>query len=163
MLSPASKPYQKLPGRGAAAFKVCRLWLGEDHLLHVQASSIGERYKRFYFADIQAFVVRKTIWGYVGWMVLWLVLIAWFAGAARMLAEGLAWWVLIGATVAAAGGFIAHLALGPTCTFTVRTAVQSEELPSLRRLRRAREVIARVRPLIEAAQAPRGETVATAS
>jgi hypothetical protein len=47
---------------------------------------------------------------------------------------------------------VANLLLGPTCVCHLKTAVQTEELPSLRRLRRARKVLARLRPLIVAAQ-----------
>jgi hypothetical protein len=42
--------------------------------------------------------------------------------------------------------------LGPTCTCHLRTAVQTEELPSLSRVRRVRRVLNRIRPLIVAAQ-----------
>jgi hypothetical protein len=37
---------------------------------------------------------------------------------------------------------------GPTCVCHVKTAVQTDELPSLRRLRQARNVLARLQPLI---------------
>ena len=50
---------------------------------------------------------------------------------------------------------VTHLAFGPTCSVTIRTAVQTERLPSLGRLRIARRVLARVRPLITAAQTTR--------
>jgi len=43
-------------------------------------------------------------------------------------------------------------ALGPTTIGYLRTAVQTEELPSLSRLRRVRRVLARLRPLITQAQ-----------
>ena len=51
-------------------------------------------------------------------------------------------------------GFFLFLNLlrGPTCSCHLRTAVQHEELPSLRRVRNAEKVLARIRPLIEAAQ-----------
>ena len=46
----------------------------------------------------------------------------------------------------------AHVMLGTTCRCLIRTAVQTEELPSLRRVRNADKVLARIRPLIESAQ-----------
>ena len=57
--------YQKLPGRGLRyAFGVtatrCRLWLGDDHLLAVDSTLINEEYRRFYFCDIEAFIIRQT-------------------------------------------------------------------------------------------------------
>jgi hypothetical protein len=42
--------------------------------------------------------------------------------------------------------------LGPSCVCHLRTAVQTEELSSLNRLRRARKLLNRIRPLIAAAQ-----------
>src|SRR5438270_8932541 len=36
------------------------LWLGKDHLLCIDSSGYTENYKRFYFRDIQALVIRKT-------------------------------------------------------------------------------------------------------
>src|SRR4029078_13353826 len=36
------------------------LWLGKDHLLCIDTNGYTENYKRFYFRDIQAFVIRKT-------------------------------------------------------------------------------------------------------
>jgi hypothetical protein len=48
--------------------------------------------------------------------------------------------------------FLLNLLPGPTCTCHLQTAVHREELPSLRRLRRAQKVIARLQPLIARAQ-----------
>ena len=45
-----------------------------------------------------------------------------------------------------------NLALGPTCACHIRTAVQTERLSALNRVRTARKFIARVEPLIAAAQ-----------
>lgn len=154
--APTNKPYRKLPGRGTGGFKVCRLWLGDDHLLLVQASSFGERYKRFYFADIQAFLLRRTA-GYVAWAIVWLLAVAACAGLALNI-DPPGRWIVLGVAALLLGGLAAHLAFGPTCACQVRTAVQSEDLPSLKRLRTARRVIAQLRPLIEAAQTPRNES-----
>jgi len=48
--------------------------------------------------------------------------------------------------------FLINNLLGPSCICSLRTAVQTEELSSLNRLRRARKVLNRIRPLIAAAQ-----------
>jgi hypothetical protein len=42
--------------------------------------------------------------------------------------------------------------LGSTCACQLRTAVQIEDLPSLCRLRQARKILEKIRPLIAAAQ-----------
>ena len=44
------------------------------------------------------------------------------------------------------------LALGPSSACQIRTAAQIEDLPSLNRLRRARKVLERLRPLVVATQ-----------
>src|SRR3990172_8730879 len=56
------KYYKRLPGRRRASFAFVRnsLWLGEDHLLHVMNRGYTEEYKRFYYRDIQAVLVRQT-------------------------------------------------------------------------------------------------------
>jgi hypothetical protein len=45
-----------------------------------------------------------------------------------------------------------NVAMGPTSVCHLRTAVQTEELPSLNRVRRARKVLDRLRPFIAQAQ-----------
>lgn len=153
--------YARLPGSGVSrkggsfvtvARLSCRLWLGDDHLLQVE--SVGgytESYKRFYFRDIQAIYLHKTA--------------AWFvANLALGLCTGffLLWALLVknpGGVIALAiftGAFGFFLLLnvfrGPTCSCHLKTAVHLEELPSLRRRRNAEKVLARLQPLIEAAQ-----------
>ena len=74
--------YTRLPGRGLrkAVFAVtatrCRLWLAADHLLAVDSTTASESYRRFYFRDIEAFVIRRTagrqMWN---WVLLLLALV----------------------------------------------------------------------------------------
>ena len=153
--------YVKLPGRGmrravlAVSTTRCRLWLGADHLLAVDSTTASEEYRRFYFRDIEAFVVRQTARRQVAnWIFLFLALVsaAPLLYAWRTIAS-VGW--LVGAV--AAGAFWLILALvntlrGPTVETKVRTAVHLEQLPSLNRLPVARRVLARLAPLITAAQ-----------
>lgn len=165
-------PYTKLPGRGlrkstfAVSATRCRLWLAADHLLSVDFTVASEEYRRFYFRDIEAFIVRRTaqrqIWN---WVLLGLALLtagplfAWFIAEQK---KGAAWSFagessgqLIAASVALAFWLLLILIntlRGPTCRVHVRTAVQCEPLFSLGRLGVARKVLARIRPLIAAAQ-----------
>jgi hypothetical protein len=129
------------------------LWLGRDHLLCIETSGYTETYKRFYFRDIQAITLRRTdrwIWVAtvlcaIGLFLAWPAL-AW--GRTELVVD----WIF-GILAAMFGAFGAvHLALGPTCIAQLRTAVQTEQLPSLNRLRKARNILARLRPLIEQAQ-----------
>ena len=154
-------PYTKLPGRGLRRVVVaisatrCRLWLASDHLLAMDYSVASESYRRFYFRDIEAFVLRRTS-GRENWNWFYLVMglltagpfvLGWFTNgeggllvAAVCIAVFWAFWMLI------------NTVRGPTCQTHIRTAVQLEQLPSLGRLRVAEKVLARLQPLIVAAQ-----------
>jgi hypothetical protein len=153
------KEYQRLPGRGirrqgflsvAVTARRARLWLGQNHLLLVEAQWCTEYYRRFYFRDIQAVIIRKTDSGKYTNLVLGIIALIFFSGAV-IATDG--WQIAWGILTATLVFFLLVNALsGPTCVCHLRTAVQTEEMPSLRRLRRARKVMARVRPLIAAAQ-----------
>jgi hypothetical protein len=160
-MAKVEKEYMRLPGggmkRGSAGFfavtrSYCRLWLAKDHLLLVDSEGgYSETYKRFYFRDIQAFILRKT----KGWAV-----------GNGILATITGLFLVFGLSVSDVDGRIALLVIaaifglillanvlfGPTCTCHLKTAVHLEELPSLRRLRRARKVLARLKPLVNGAQ-----------
>ena len=144
------KPYQRLPGTGNSAFEYVNLYQASDHLLQVSASGFTESYRRFYFRDIQSMVVRKSTHGKV-WNAVWASIFGLLAAIA--FGSGGAAGAVCGAV---AGIFLLALAFniarGPTCVCQVRTAVQTRTLPSLNRLRRASKVIARLKPIIEAAQ-----------
>ncbi len=47
-------------GLVAASAGYSSLWLGKDHLLCIEVSGVAEEYKRFYYHDIQAIVVRQN-------------------------------------------------------------------------------------------------------
>jgi hypothetical protein len=144
--------YRRLPGRSSRFMHSATCWLGPDHLLVVQTDGFTETYKRFYFADVKAFFIRRT--------VLWAVNLS----VSALLALGCAltifvlneevwrvtWAVLTGCCLAF---FLVHLAWGPTCACYVQTPVQTEALSPLRRVRSARKTIARLKPLILQAQA----------
>jgi hypothetical protein len=153
----AEKEYRRLTrtrarsAAGIITISRSSLWLGKDHLLVIETSGYTESYKRFYFRDIQGIILWKTdrwkIWALV------FVLLAGLCGLIAVLSgEPVAAWIfgiLAGLLLLALG---LDLAAGPTCRCQFRTAVQTEEFPSLNRLRRTRKVLDRVRPLIVAAQ-----------
>ena len=154
--------YTRLPGRGlrraffAVAATRCRLYLAADHLLAVDATVASESYRRFYFRDIEAFVIRRTAGRQIGnWVLLLLALLTagplanvWrldrSSGGSLVAALGIAAFWLVCIAI--------NTFRGPTCQTHVRTAVQLEHLPSLGRLPVAQRVVGSVRPLIEAAQ-----------
>lgn len=145
------------------------LWLAKDHILRVDSTGYSERYKRFYFRDIQSITIqvtlRRTYWNlFLG------------ASSGLLILGGIPYSISqkFGPGEWIAGGVLAMLfviplivnnILGTTCTCKVKTAVQIEPLP-MRRLRKARKVLARVQPLVLAAQeklqasqgVPAGET-----
>ena len=153
--------YQRLPGTGrrsrdlfSAAPVWSRLYLGKDHLLCVDTRRFSEDYKRFYYRDIQAFIIRpserRNIWSGV------FVALAVVALAVALVGFNIPDRPTIIIALCLIGLFLLllgiNLALGPTCVTYLCTAVQTEELPSLRRLRRARAMVDRLRTFIGDAQ-----------
>ncbi len=127
------------------------LWLGTDHLLGIDSSGYSETYKRFYFRDIQAILVRETgfrmVWGFIyGGLT---ALFALIAIAPRDLTVALIFGPFAAISL---WGFVYNIMAGPTCACQLRTAVQTEDLPSLSRVRQTRRILDRIRPLITEAQ-----------
>ncbi len=146
----AERIYHRLPGRGRQFLNSSTLWEAADHLLLVQSHLVSESYRRFFFRDVQALVVCETKSG----LVMTIVLAALGALACVPMAfvpDG--WWM---AFVALALLFflpaLINFLRGPTCRCTLRTAVQTQDLPSLNRLKIARKVLARLQPKIAAVQ-----------
>ena len=143
-------PYQKLPGRGLTWTGFSRVWLGADHVLLVRGHTWTETYRRFFFHDIQAVLMHHTHTGKI-WNAVWAASAAFFAIIAMML-DGIGSVVVASLGAPFAIALLINLALGPTCACHIRTAVQTERLSALNRVRTARKFIARVEPLIAAAQ-----------
>lgn len=141
-----AKIYRRLPERGMTLTHYVRLFQGPDHLLQVSSTGYSELYKRFYFRDIQAITILKTPWANV-WTVILAVLTLGFLLPALDMSMGAA---IVMSSIA---GFlmtclVIHLVLGPTCVCHIRTAVQTEKLPTLRRIKAARKTINRIKPFI---------------
>lgn len=159
----AEEKYQRLTrvhprtqsGVGLTAYS--SLWLGSDHLLCIDTNGYTEKYKRFYFRDIQAVVLRRTnLW--IGWAAIFGGLSMLFGLMALSSGEVSVNWVfgiLAGAFLLA---MVLDLVAGPTCVCQLRTAVQTEELAGLGRVRRAQRVLGRLRPLLAQVQ---GEEIAS--
>jgi hypothetical protein len=154
------KPYQRLPGRRLTSLMARHsLWLGEDHLLKVTLNGYREEYRRFFFRDIGAFVVCRTrrwmIWNLSlggAALVFGLIGAALVFGGGSSDAEGFGFFLLMFPAAFSLLGLIINLLRGPTCSFIIQTAVQSQEIPSVGRIRTAEKVIARLTPLVQAAQ-----------
>src|ERR1043165_4327901 len=153
----AEREYIKLtPTRQRRGFAVVsstrsNLWLGKDHLLCVETEGYTESSKRFYFRDIQAITLRQTnrvvmLTAVTGGMA------AIFGALALAVSAIEGRWVFGILAGLCAGPMLVNLLAGPTCACQLRTAVQVEDVPSMGRVRRARKVLARIRPLIAEAQ-----------
>lgn len=143
--------YKRLPGRSVGVGGSSRLYLGPDHILAVQASGFAETYKRFFFADIQAVIVRKTAVGQI-WNGVWGAIALFFALIAIAVDDNPGSFVLGGIAALFLLGLLVNVLLGPMCACHVKTAVQTERLTAISRMRTAARLLDRIRPLIVAAQ-----------
>jgi hypothetical protein len=146
--------FVRLPGKKRGLFSHHTLWLGADYLLAVESTGFREQYKRFYFRDIQAIIMRQTARRIV-WSVVLAVLVVvaalpllTLAGSSRPLLT-LSWCIVPTLFLIA---FLGHLALGPTCNCYVQMPLALHELPSLRRSRHAKKVLAELHPRVRRVQ-----------
>lgn len=144
--------YQKLtsPRTGLAMYS--SLWLAADHLMLVRSTGYTEHYQRFQLSDLQAFVIvashRRRNWA-IAWVVLGVIALI-----------PLLVFIRQGETPIFSTGFVGlallllaiNFFLGPSCSVSVVTRVQTARLPIVRR-RKADKILGRLRPLIEAVQA----------
>lgn len=129
-----------------------RLYLAADHLLLVRFDGFTEEYRRFHLRDIQGFVVRRTTrraWVnlILGGLALLLLLPVPFPDTpfgAQVTFGVLAAIPLVGVLI--------NSSAGPTCRTSIRTAVQTLDVPALSRERDYDRVLARITPLVLAAQ-----------
>jgi hypothetical protein len=142
--------YRKLTRMYRGLGTMSQLWLGSDHLLHVQSTGYSESYRRFYLRDIQCLVIvhtaRRTH------VVAALSVLLMIVGII-MAMVGSGW---VGYAILAASFLPFYLwnhLLGPGCRVVVVTAVQQENVASLSRLPKTRRVLLELKPLVETAQA----------
>lgn len=132
-----------------------RLWLGPDHVLLTTNQGFSESYKRFYFPDIQAILLTQTRGGLIGNILLGFFAVDLFAfSLGGLLFE---WPQPAVIAFAVFGGVFSLFLLvnwlrGPTCRCHIRTAVQTERVYSLNRIRRAAKTLRVLRGAIEAEQ-----------
>jgi hypothetical protein len=153
----SKRPYRRLRGRGrrtsgcvAVGAPIHTIWLADDHLLlRESVYGMSESYKRFYFRDVQAIIVRRSP-RWIAWIAIWMFLCLVFIfcyGVAHK--QGWGWPFLSGLCFLLA---VVQLARGPTCVTHLVTAVQRELLGSLNTVRKARRALKTLVPLIEQKQ-----------
>jgi hypothetical protein len=151
------RPYERLPGKGlrnSGWLSVSRvrntLWLGEDHILSVDSNGYFEEYRRFYFRDIQGWVMQRTGRREKQMWVLGVLTVVLTAMAITFEQP---WPMIFGAPAAVLMlFFLSTWLLGPTCVCFLQTAVHTENLAALNRVSKAQKFWNRVLPVIEGAQ-----------
>jgi hypothetical protein len=127
-----------------------KLYLGTDHLLLVEQFILVERYKRFYFRDIQSITTTRS--------ARWMVFGSFWGGLALIAALTFFFHnpvaLILGGFFTALFGFafVHNMILGPTCIVRLRTAVQTHRVAPLERIRDFRKGIETIEPLIRNAQ-----------
>lgn len=150
MNAPPDQPkYRRIRGRHSSFAGQSSLWEGEDHLLLAEVSGYVETYKRFYYRDIQAFVVQENRYRLFG-NILLLIPVAFLAWPA--IAQPAAAPMCLAFMAVFLGIAMVNTIQGPTCRTRLVTAVNVQPLPSLGRVPAANKALARILPRIEAAQ-----------
>lgn len=145
------RKYKRLPGRPFTPFDVRSLWLGPDHLLWVESVFFKEHYKRFFYSDIQAIILQRT-GTHLLWSLIWGALSVVF-GLIAFLGPDVPY-VSGTFTVVFLSALGINLVLGPSCSVHLQTAAQVQKISSLKRVRTAQKVMARIKAMVEAAQGP---------
>jgi hypothetical protein len=153
-MSVASSPseYRRIPGRSWLTVAGRHsLWLGDDHVLSVWNYYVIEEYKRFYFRDIQALWIsrtsrRRSLGLVFGGLVAFFLLIVWVTRSSPLVIFP-AFPLLVFSSL-----FVINWARGPSCECWVQTAVQTERLVCLRRMKTAQRALQLLRRRIEAVQ-----------
>ncbi len=143
------KLYKRMPGRPISPFGVSSLWHGADHLLLVESVFFKERYRRFYYQDIQSVAMHRTGTHWV-WTFVWGALALLF-GVIAYLVPGTPY---VSSTLCAFsfGALAVNLSLGACCHVFLQTAVQRHRLATLKRVRTALKSMDRIATFVEAHQ-----------
>lgn len=155
---------KKLGGRtsmGSASY-----WLARDHLMVVEVSNYNERYRRFYFRDIQAVIVLRNsfrMWGNIvtaalGSVAFVPIVVAFGTPEASPI---LVFFTIL--LLSSIMGIVFNTLRGPTCSTHLRTAVQTQKLMGITRQRRAEFLLETIEPLIQQAQSSGTGTALAAS
>jgi hypothetical protein len=129
------------------------LYLGRDHLLLVEQVVFVERYKRFYYTDIQYIAVAKSGRS-VAFTITFIILLIF------SLPLYLAWQypVVLGSALlltAAFGSLLFYnLMLGPSCLVQIKTATQLRRIPPLERYPTYQKQLVEIQQRILATQSP---------
>ncbi len=126
---------------------VASLWFADDHVLLVDKALVTETYKRYYYGDIQAVIIRPTAGA-----IVWGIVLAVALGVLMLLAvgRGSPWLSILAALTGAALAW--HIIRGQSCDCYIVTAVSVWLLPALPRVKRARRFVEAISPDIAGIQ-----------
>ena len=153
--------YRRLPGWHTGLFTRDSLWSADDHILLVQSSGYVERYRRYYFKDIQGITVIPTPRSYrlalaIGTPLLLVAVVA-VTSIAKMIQPE---WAIFGGIfgMPLLLGFVVNWVRGKSCRTTVYTAVADINLTPLSRLRPTLRAVTRIAELVDICQGPLDRT-----
>jgi hypothetical protein len=169
-MSDPKAPYVRLTKSRSGLNGLGSLWLGKDHLLLVTSTFAVERYRRWFFPDLQVVVMRRTpvrlVWNCIlGVLALALLTgaVAAFIGAgeASTRDDAVVAYVLAAMFGIIGIGFLVvaliNSAMGPTCALYIQTPHGFDRLPTPNRVPAVEKLIARLQPLLLVAQSKQGE------
>ncbi len=159
--------YRKFSGTRGALISVEQLWTGDDHLLLVSSTFAVERYRRFYFQDIEAYLIRPTR-TQRKWIIANSICLAIF-GALTMLVIGqhptgdeIAGGVFLGIVAAIfLTGLIYQVVKGPSCVTFLQLRTGLERLSVAHSIRGSLAMRDRLAALIHAAAEAKAVAPAT--
>ena len=142
--------YTKLPGNLINLLGENSLWLGNDHLLYIRVRGFKEYYKRFYFNDIEYILIQHTIYSTILSIIYLLSGLAVALGSFYI--EGMGRTIFYIISLLFFLLYLINIFRGSSCVCFISTAVQTEKLISLNRLKIAQKVVNILRYNIENAQ-----------
>ena len=147
-------PYKKIAATGWTSRVLpgsrSEIYLGEDHLLHAKQIMLFEKYRRFYFSDIEAISFSKSnrwIWLSVVWGFLLFCSLFWYLGHQT-------WCYIVGALFCLIFGsfLLLNLIAGRTYVVNIQTAAQIRRLRPVERENQLIKFQQTVVPIIMQAQ-----------
>ncbi len=127
------------------------LWLGPTSLIQSQLHFYKESYRQFDFANVQAIVMRKTSRGAIYGVII-AAIAAFFGWASQAVEQPLASLVFASFAVLWSLLFALNVARGPTCRVYLQTSLGLRELPTLNRVRTARQALLLIVAAVERTQ-----------
>ncbi len=146
--------YTRIPGKKGGLYRRCTLWMGEDHLLAVESTGYTEQYRRLYYKDVQAVILRETsrkrdlgiLFASVAFLASLPALIHLDTFDSPLSVAGIL------TSAACLILLLLNLYKGPTCTCSVQMPIAVHELPSLKRRKNVEIFLSLLKPRVEKLQ-----------